>query len=98
MRLLFIAPNVPLHDRNSGDFRLYSLLKILSQTNTITFLAQRRVCPGPSEDDRYASQLSELGIDVHVQDYSIINILRAQKFQAAVLEFYFLAEHYLPRI
>jgi glycosyltransferase involved in cell wall biosynthesis len=98
MRLLFIAPNVPLHDRNSGDYRLFSLLKILSKTCTITYLAQRRACPESSEDDRYASHLSDLGIDVHVQDYSIINILRTQKFQAAILEFYFLAEHYLPRI
>lgn len=94
-RLLFIAPSVPHYDQNSGDLRLFSILEIVSKSYEITFLAQST---DPQKDDRYISCLKDMGLTVLVGNYPLIKILQKNKFKAAILEFYFVAEYYLPRI
>jgi len=95
--LLFIAPTAPLFDKQSGDFRFFSILSILSKAYNITYLA-RWAIEDPIENERYVSFLKDLGIKVYVGSYSIRDILHRNVFKAAFIEFYYIAEHYLPRI
>lgn len=98
-KLLFIAPSVPRYDLNSGDFRLFSILKILSKSHEIIYLAPGKFQKKVRSDDVYISSLKDLGINVlFAQDCSFADILRRTEFKATILEFYFVAEYYLPRI
>lgn len=96
-KLLFIAPTAPQFDKQSGDFRFFTILNILSKVYEITYLA-RWAIEDPLENKRYVSCLRDLGIKVYVGSYSIRNILHQNVFKAAFIEFYYIAEHYLPRI
>lgn len=97
-KLLVIAPSVPYYDWNSGDVRLFAILKILSSSYEITYLAQNKAQNG-FEEDKYIFSLKHLGINVLFgQDCSVLEILRKSRFRAAILEFYSIAEYYLRRI
>ena len=88
---------VPLFDRNSGDLRLFSILKILSKSYQITYIARQLA----HENDRYVSHLNGLGISVYFYNKSIkdmLNLFYFNKFKAAIIEFYDTAEHFLPMI
>jgi glycosyltransferase involved in cell wall biosynthesis len=97
-KLLFIAPRVPIFDKHSGDLRLFSILNILSKYYDITYLAKKRASDNTIENKRYVSVLRDLGINIHVENYSLRDIFHLNRFSAAILEFYHIAEHYLPRI
>jgi O-antigen biosynthesis protein len=95
-KLLVIAPFLPRYDRNSGDLRLFSILKILSLSYEITYLTKGL----PEESDEvYLSSLEELGVKVSVgTGFPLVDILRRNRFCAAILEFYYVAEDYLPKL
>lgn len=97
-KLLFIAPTVPLFDRNSGDLRLFTILNILSKSYDITYLAKSLAIEGSKDNNYYSSSLSDLGIKVYIGNYSIKKILRSNIFKAAILEYFHIAEHYLQKI
>jgi O-antigen biosynthesis protein len=97
-KVLVIAPHLPRYDKYSGDLRLYRLLEILLGSHDVVFLAQDETGEGPLEEKRYLASLEKLHCKVHVRDYSLATILREQEFQAAIIEFYYIAEHYIPRI
>ncbi|MBE0669594.1 MAG: glycosyltransferase [Anaerolineales bacterium] len=97
-KLLVVAPTVPLYDKQSGDFRFFSLLDILAKKYEITYLAKKHGSSNRTENERYVSSLRDKGIIVHVSDYSLKEILNKDQFKAAILEFYYIAEYYLPRI
>ena len=96
-KLLFIAPTAPLFDKQSGDLRFFTILNILSKDYDITYLAKWAI-EDPREDKIYVSALRDFGIKVYVGDYLIRSILHRNVFKAAFIEFYHIAEHYLPRI
>ena len=96
--LLFIAPTVPLFDQNSGDLRLFTILSMLSKSYDITYLALNAANNKSMENNLHVSRLIDLGINVYVRNFSIINILRSTMFKAAIIEFYRVAEYFLPRI
>lgn len=96
-KLLFISTNTPRYDQTSGDLRLYSMLKILSTSYDIVYLASI-AHPDPSEELRYSSSLQELGIKVSVGKFGLVNLFRKNKFSAAIIEFYYNAKHSLPKI
>jgi len=77
---------------------MYRLLEILSRGHEIVFLAQGETGDGQKEEARYLDALANLKIATHVKDYSLAKILLAQSFKAAILEFYYIAGHYIPRI
>jgi glycosyltransferase involved in cell wall biosynthesis len=97
-KLLFISPHLPRFDKTSGDLRMYRLLEILSRDHEIVFLAQGETGDGQKEDARYLDALANLKIATHVKDYSLVKILLTQSFKAAIIEFYYIADHYIPRI
>lgn len=97
-KLLFIAPTVPLFDIQSGDLRLFSVLNILSKSYDITYVARQWAGEKSLEDERYVSRLRDLGMSVYVEEYSIKDIIRSNRYKAAILEFYYIAEYYLPRV
>jgi glycosyltransferase involved in cell wall biosynthesis len=97
--LLVIAPRVPGFDRQSGDLRLYSLLKILSRHYRIHFVAQGVKTGLPQGgQEKYENALKELGITVYARDFSLREILGKTRFRAAWIEFFNVAEYFLPRI
>lgn len=97
-KLLFIAPTVPLFDRNAGELRLFNILNILAKSYDITYLARYMASDNSVENDVYVNNLFDLGIKVQVGNYSLKNIFHSNRFKAAFLEFYFIAELYLQRI
>mgnify|MGYP003498470309 CR=1 FL=1 len=87
-KLLIIAPSLPRYDQNSGDLRLFSIIEILSGSYDLFYLTgvdeKNKVA-----DDKYVRVLKELGVEVFFSgEYSIKDILRRNKFKAALLEFY----------
>jgi hypothetical protein len=97
-KLLFIAPTVPLFDRNSGDLRLFTILSILSKSYDITYLAKNLAIEGSKDNNFYSSSLSDFGIKVYIGNYSIKKILRSNIFKAAILEYFHIPELYLQKI
>ena len=109
LSILVTAKELPFHDRSSGNFRLFQIVRILAaQGHAITFLARpsfRDINAGP-----YISELEQLGITVHQiseeqtflagnesQD-SLYRLLSRSAFDVAYLMFYSVAELYLERI
>ena len=97
-KVLVIAPHLPRYDKYSGDLRLFRLLEILLRSHDIVFLAQEETGEGPQEEKRYLASLEQRNVTTYVGDYSLVKILRDQDFQAAIIEFYYSGEHYIPRI
>jgi glycosyltransferase involved in cell wall biosynthesis len=97
-KLLFVAPHLPRYDRYSGDLRMYRFLEILSEGHEIVFLAQGETGERPQEEERYLASLDKLNIKTYVRDYSLAKILLAASFKAAIIEFHYIADHYIPRI
>jgi O-antigen biosynthesis protein len=92
--LLVIAPAVPRPDMNSGDLRLFSLLEILAKKYNTTFVSTSF----RQGEGHYVSRLEHAGITVLSEDFSLTKLLKSSKFDLAILEFYFIADHYLDRI
>lgn len=92
--LLVIAPDVPRHDWNSGDLRLFSMLKLLVAKFHVYYLPWT-LEPG---SQRYVKGLESIGVTVLPAGSSLSDAFRQHHFKAAILEFYSLAEYYLPRI
>ena len=77
---------------------MFRFLEILSMNHEIVFLAQGRTGERPEEEGRYLDSLKDLNIKTYVEEYSLAKILMASTFRAAILEFYYVADHYIPRI
>jgi len=107
--ILVIAKELPFHDRSSGNFRLFQIIRILaSHGHVITFLAR------PSfreiDDTPYVSELEQLGVTVYKitdentfissdeAENSLCHLLSRTTFDIAYLMFYSVAELYLERI
>jgi glycosyltransferase involved in cell wall biosynthesis len=97
-KVLVIAPHLPRYDKYSGDLRLFRLLEILLGSHDIVFLALAETGEGPHEEKRYLASLEKLNVTAYVRDYSLVKVLRDHEFQAAIIEFYYTAEHHIPRI
>ena len=99
---MFIAPTVPLFDRHAGDLRLFTILTILSKSYEITYFAKNwasYAIDKSVETDRYVYNLKNMGINVYYgESKSIKDILEANIYKAAFMEFYHIAEDYLPRV
>lgn len=94
-KMLVVAPHVPRYDQHSGHLRLFSILEILSRKYEITYLA---TTGSEKADHGYISDLTNLGIRVFMGGHSLRRILAKNRFNLAILEFFFIAEYYLPRI
>jgi glycosyltransferase involved in cell wall biosynthesis/SAM-dependent methyltransferase len=107
--ILMIAKELPFHDRSSGNFRLFQIIRmLLSQGHSITFLARpsfRQI-----DDAPYIGELEKLGVKVfrimdeniflsgdETQD-SLARLLTQHSFDIAYLMFYSIAELYLEQI
>jgi len=80
-RILVIDWSVPTHDMDSGSFRMYSILKILSGLNySVTFY------PGDGQKrEPYAGDLKKMGIEVLSGDISSFLGARGREFSAVIL-------------
>lgn len=93
-KILVVSPSVPRPDMNSGDLRLSSLIKILTQEYEVSLVC----CNYRAGDDVHISLLERFGVTVYAEKFSLWNLLKNEKFKVAILEFYFTAEFYLERI
>jgi GT2 family glycosyltransferase/glycosyltransferase involved in cell wall biosynthesis len=107
--ILVIDPFLPMFDRASGSLRLLQILKALLRLGYhITFIARDSV-----HSNQYLPMLQEMGIEVYAGDPSALEasginciapyldlerILKDRVYQTVVLDFWNLAEYYLPRI
>lgn len=107
--ILIIDRTLPWFDRASGSLRLFQiLLQLKSLGYHITFIAVDGLFA-----EQYAPILQRIGIEVYAGDPSAIeamgksvigvnldfeNILKAGKYDYAVLSFWDVAEYYLPLI
>jgi GT2 family glycosyltransferase/CDP-glycerol glycerophosphotransferase (TagB/SpsB family) len=108
--ILVIDAFLPMFDRSSGSLRLYNLLKILKELNFhVTFLARNG-----SLEAKYRPYLEDLGIEVYTWDRKAIEaaegyagnvpsidyakLLAERKYDYALIEFWSVAEYYLPII
>jgi len=96
--VLFIAPHLPRFDKYSGDLRMFRLLEILAKRYDVVFIAQENTGEGPAEESRYLAALAKSNIRAHAGEYSLPRILIGRNFKAAIIEFHYIAEHYIPRI
>lgn len=96
--LLFIAPHLPRYDRYSGDLRLHRFLQILSEGHRVVFLAQGETGEDPQDEERYLASLENMNIKTYVRDFSLAKILLAASYKAAIIEFHYIADHFIPRI
>ena len=97
-KVLVVAPTLPKYDKNAGDLRLFRLLEILGERHDIVYLAFGETGEGPNEEKRYLASLEKLNVTAFVRDYSLVKVLRDNEFMAAIIEFYYTAEHHIPRI
>ncbi len=97
-KLLVIGASVPRYDENSGDLRLFSILEIISRYYDITYFPNFRNWEELDTEKKYTECLENLGISVAKEGYSILDILRRVKYRSVLIEFFALAENYLPRV
>ena len=97
-KILFICPTVPRYDQNAGDLRIFSLVDILSKVYEIIYFPNYIASSEGGSDDRYIERLRSLGVCVPNGDCSLVEVLRKEKYKVAIIEYYFIAENYLPRI
>jgi len=108
--ILVVDAFLPTFDRASGSLRLFNILKMLRQMNFhVTFVARNG-----SMEDRYRPILEDVGIEVYAWDvqgmraagYRVTsaapidyeNLFRERQHDYALIEFWHLAEHYLPLV
>lgn len=97
-KLLFIAPSVPFYDLQSGDLRLFTILNMLTKFYDLTFFAKNWLGDKLIVEDRYVSPLRNLGINIYVESFPLKDTLCLNRFKAVIMEFYYIAEYYLPRV
>ncbi|MBI5820923.1 MAG: glycosyltransferase [Verrucomicrobia bacterium] len=112
-RVLVIAPELPAHDRASGAFRLFHLVKLLREAgNQVTFLA--RAAAGGLDPKPYINDLLALGVEVIPCDPDKIEarwgmkvnsprvdlkrLFAERRFDVAYIYFYEVAEQYADEI
>src|SRR5581483_1233758 len=109
LRILVVDPLLPAYDRAAGSLRLFRILGLLREAgHHVTFVAR-----DGSGQERYKSELEAMGIEVHAGDperfrrqsvtggaaaLDLVSLLRHGRFDVAWLDFYELAEQYLPTI
>ncbi len=108
--ILVIDPFLPFFDRASGSLRLFHLLKILKQLEYhVTFIPR-----DGSMEDRYRPILENMGIEVYAGDVEAMKavgyrmnhkppvnyglLFKERQFDYAIINFWYLAEYYLPLI
>jgi glycosyltransferase involved in cell wall biosynthesis len=94
MNILIISPTLPMYDRNAGDYRLLHIIKMLAIEHTLSFYSTEN----DVEDPCYSKSLLDIGVEVITGVTSIKTILNKKNYDVSIIEFYYLAEYYLPRI
>ena len=96
-KILVIAPSLPYYDQSSGNRRLFSILEILSNRYEIIYFNGRKG-RAVGNNEKYVNDLKGLGIEVYAGKYDFMKIMLNNTFAAAWIEFYYMAEDYLPSI
>lgn len=98
--ILVVASEYPAPDRASGDFRFFSLLKMLCEVYEVSFctIAQGRQADrlGTADAQRYELDLKKLGVRVLHQ--GVASTLREQHFEAVLFEFYYVARDFIDDV
>ena len=100
MKILALSENYPLWDRASGDLRYFQFLRALSRNHEVWlcpyYAADEAATIGAAETGRYRRETEALG--VRVWDHGVLPLLRRQKFDTVVFEFYMAALEWLDAV
>lgn len=100
LNILVVASYYPMHDRASGDLRFHQFLSILAASHTVHFCSIGKKWQvehvGASETDRYRHELEANG--VKVLSGGVANALKAQRYDAVLFEFYYVAEPWIEAV
>ncbi|HOP79774.1 MAG TPA: glycosyltransferase, partial [Armatimonadota bacterium] len=108
--VLVVDPFLPFFDQASGSLRLFQMLKILKQLGFhVTFIARN-----PLQESKYRPILEDLGIEVYAGDPAAMKaagsrldgvppisyevLFSERQFQYAIINFWHVAEAYIPVI
>ena len=97
MRILVIAPYIPMPDRGSGELRLFSLLKILAAVHRVTLYTWtwgQEVSDGAKL--RYQQNLTKEG--VLLESDGLRRLLQSERYDAVVFEWYYWVDWYLQDV
>lgn len=94
--VVIISPNLPAHDSSAGDLRLLGICRALAKRFDVVILSMGRRRGG--QDDGYTRMLEGLGIQVVMPEFSLRDVFRGRQLHAVILEFYHVAEDYLPAV
>jgi GT2 family glycosyltransferase/tetratricopeptide (TPR) repeat protein len=108
-RILVVDPMLPMYDRASGSRRLFEMVKLLvAGGNAVTFVARNG-----QNGARYTAELEQMGVEVYAGDsvrmkecgyivksrpFDLQKLLQDTQYDTIILSFWYIAEHYLPRI
>jgi O-antigen biosynthesis protein len=88
MRLLIIAPWLPMPDRGSEELRFSEMLRILAMTHEITLYVWSLWGQNVDENDqrRYRAAIEELGITIRVG--YVRQVLKEQSYEIILIEWF----------
>lgn len=92
MRILVVAPTLPKPDQKSGDVRLVRILECLAQEHDVTYAVMNSRA---STDSTAWRTVVRLGI--RADPVPVVRLLRTERFDLVIFEFYFTAERYLQQ-
>jgi GT2 family glycosyltransferase/glycosyltransferase involved in cell wall biosynthesis len=107
--VLVVDPLLPMYDRASGSLRLFEIVKALIRMGFhVTYIArngEHAAAYVPTLQamgvEVYAGDptaLQDMGLDIIAPHLDVEGILKAKRFDYAILSFWHIAEHYLPLV
>ncbi|HQI81244.1 MAG TPA: glycosyltransferase, partial [Deltaproteobacteria bacterium] len=107
--VLVVDPLLPMYDRASGSLRLFEIVKALIRMGFhVTYIArngEHAAAYVPTLQamgvEVYAGDptaLQDMGLDIIAPHLDVEGILKAKRFDYAILSFWHVAEHYLPLV
>jgi glycosyltransferase involved in cell wall biosynthesis len=96
IKILVIGPLLPYYDRSAWGVRLFNMLKILSRNYKIIYFSWSEY--KGQEDEKYTSDLKGMNIDVYTEENDFMKIIKQNDFYATLIEYFNVAEYFLPRI
>lgn len=100
LKVAMIAEGFPLYDRSSAGLRSYTTAKILAEKYQVTYLVLRDALQeeilNSAESEKYSAALKAVGIQVRTEMPE--GILKAEKFDAVIIKYYYTAEKYLELV
>ncbi|MCG8431214.1 MAG: glycosyltransferase family 4 protein [Candidatus Omnitrophica bacterium] len=94
--IAIIAERAPLFRQHSGDRRLMELVRIMARTHKVVYLSTTK--HKDKSDEPAIDEMKDLGIEVYTETFALREVLSRPDLAFVFIEFFFIAEYFLPRI